>query len=119
MNDGVIHLFTGALSLHAPWEVDHVSLNMADGQVEFCVRYAAHEATCCHCGAQAAVGPRTQLRCWRHSDVFKFEALLYAELPVLQCGECGRGGVACAELWRKPANGWIEKGAVPTATAYA
>ena len=107
MNEGVIGLFTAAVGLCAPWNVEHVSLDAASGQIELGLQYAAAAAPCSHCGAPARVGGRTQLRCWRHGDILNFEALLYAEVPLLRCVECGREGPVMVAPWH--GDGWIEK----------
>ena len=51
MSVGVEGLFTSALGLVAPWEVDKVDLDTARRRIDFEVRCSAAVLVCPHCGA--------------------------------------------------------------------
>lgn len=90
MNVGVEALFTSALGLVPPWEVEKVELDTARRRIDFEVRCDAKTLACPHCGAlDQRIHDRLR-RSWRHLDFFQFEAWLHAEVPRVACGGCGK-----------------------------
>jgi transposase len=83
-------LFTSALGLVAPWEVDKVALDTASQRIDFEVRCSAKTLSCPHCGAVSQPVHDRLRRSWRHLDFFQFEAWLHADVPRVACGGCGK-----------------------------
>ena len=70
MSVGVEGLFTSALGLVAPWEVDKVDLDTVRRRIDFEVRCSAAVLVCPHCGAvEQRIHDRLR-RSWRHLDFF-------------------------------------------------
>ena len=90
MSVGVESLFTGALGLVAPWEVDKVDLDTALRRIDFEVRCTAKTLACPHCGAADQRIHDRLRRSWRHLDFFQFEAWLHADVPRVACTGCGK-----------------------------
>lgn len=88
MNVGVEGLFTSALGLVPPWEVDKVELDTARRRIDFEVRCTAKVLACAHCGATAQRIHDRLRRSWRHLDFFQFEAWLHADVPRVACTGC-------------------------------
>ena len=92
MSIGVEALFTSALGLVPPWEVDKVALDTTSRRIDFEVRCSAKTLTCPHCGAASQPVHDRLRRSWRHLDFFQFEAWLHADVPRVACGGCGKTG---------------------------
>ena len=90
MSVGVESLFTGALGLVAPWEVEKVDLDTARRRIDFEVRCTARSLACPHCGAADQRIHDRLRRSWRHLDFFQFEAWLHADVPRVACTGCGK-----------------------------
>jgi len=83
-------LFTSALGLQAPWEVQDVRLDTAKRRIDFDVLCKKASLACPSCGAAAQpVHDRLQ-RSWRHLDFFQFEAWMHAGVPRVSCAACGK-----------------------------
>jgi transposase len=83
-------LFTSALGLVPPWEVEKVDLDTARRRIDFEVRCNAKTLACPHCGAlDQRIHDRLR-RSWRHLDFFQFEAWLHADVPRVACSGCGK-----------------------------
>jgi transposase len=90
MSVAIETLFTTALGLQAPWEVEKVELNTAKRRIDFEVAYRAKRHNCPACGAtEQGIHDRVR-REWRHLDFFQYEAWLHADVPRVQCGVCGK-----------------------------
>ncbi len=83
-------LFTSALGLVAPWEVDKVELDTARRRIDFEVRCSAKTLACPQCGAANQRIHDRLGRSWRHLDFFQFEAWLHADVPRVVCAGCGK-----------------------------
>jgi transposase len=81
-------LFTQALGLVAPWQVDEVIFKPESGRIDFQVRFGAASYACPACGAAAQPLHDRLARSWRHLDFFQFEAHLHAEVPRVACAGC-------------------------------
>ena len=90
MNVGVEALFTSALGLVAPWEVEKVDLDTARRRIDFEVRCNARTLACPHCGVSDQRIHDRLRRSWRHLDFFQFEAWLHADVPRVACSGCGK-----------------------------
>ncbi len=90
MGVGVEALFTSALGLAPPWEVDKVDLDTARRRIDFEVRFTAKAMACPGCGTGAQPVHDRLRRSWRHLDFFQFEAWLHADVPRVACGGCGK-----------------------------
>ena len=90
MSVGIEGLFTSALGLVPPWEVEKVELDTTRRRIDFEVRCTAKTLICPHCGAgEQRVHDRLR-RSWRHLDFFQFEAWLHADVPRVACTACGK-----------------------------
>ena len=83
-------LFTQALGLVAPWQVDEVIFKPECGRIDFEVRFGAAVHACPACGAAAQPLHDRLARSWRHLDFFQYEAHLHAEVPRVACAGCGK-----------------------------
>ena len=90
MSVGVEALFTSALGLVPPWEVDKVELDTARRRIDFEVRCTAKAMVCPACGAAAQPVHDRLRRSWRHLDFFQFEAWLHTDVPRIACGGCAK-----------------------------
>ena len=98
-------MFTSALGLVAPWEVDKVDLDTARRRIEFEVRCSAKLLACSHCGvADQHIHDRLR-RSWRHLDFFQFDAWLRADVPRVACTGCGKTSQAGVP-WAREGSGF-------------
>jgi len=105
MSVAIETLFTTALGLQAPWEVEKVELNTAKRRIDFEVVYQAKRHTCPVCGAaDQGIHDRAR-REWRHLDFFQFEAWLHADVPRVKCGACGKTSQAPVP-WAREGSGF-------------
>lgn len=105
MSVGVEALFTSALGLIPPWEVDKVDLDTARRRIDFEVRCASRAMACPACGAAAQPVHDRLRRSWRHLDFFQFEAWLHADVPRIACGSCGKTSQASVP-WAREGSGF-------------
>lgn len=99
-------LYAQILGIGDPWRVDHVELQLAQGQVVVRIgRIESDRLTCPECG-QACAGYDTQVRRWRHLDTCQYETILEASVPRCECPEHGVKQVAVP---------WAERGSRFTA----
>ena len=85
MSVGVEALFTSALGLASPWEVEKVDLDTARRRIDFEVRCHAKALACPQCGTTGQPIHDRLRRSWRHLDFFQFEAWLHADVPRVKC----------------------------------
>jgi transposase len=90
VNVGVEALFTSALGLVRPWEVEKVDLDTERRRIDFEVRCDAKVLACPHCGTAAQRIHDRLRRSWRHLDFFQYEAWLHAEVPRVKCSSCSK-----------------------------
>jgi transposase len=83
-------LFTQALGLAAPWQVDQVTFLPEAGRIDFQVKFGATTHACPACGAGAQPLHDRLERSWRHMDFFQYEAHLHTEVPRVACAACGK-----------------------------
>jgi transposase len=83
-------LFTSALGLVPPWQVEKVDLDTTLRRIDFEVRCSAKRLSCPHCGAAEQPVHDRLRRSWRHLDFFQFEAWLHADVPRVACTGCGK-----------------------------
>ena len=79
MRVGVEALFTSALGLVPPWEVDKVERDTARRRIDFEVRCTDKAIACLACGVAAEPVHDRLRRSWRHLDFFQFEAWLHTD----------------------------------------
>jgi transposase len=90
MSVGVEALFTSALGLVTPWEVQTVGLDTARRRIDFEVRCSGKLLACPHCGlTEQRIHDRLR-RSWRHLDFFQYEAWLHTDVPRVACTGCGK-----------------------------
>ena len=81
-------LFSQALGLTAPWDVERVRLDVAHSRIDLYIVWRANNAACPACGAVAQKIHDHRQRSWRHLDFFQFEAYVHCELPRIGCSAC-------------------------------
>lgn len=101
MSVDVEALFTKALGLVAPWQVEQVELDTAKRRIDFHLVCNEKRLDCPACHAiEQGIHDRLE-REWRHLDFFQFEAYLHAKVPRVHCLECGK--TLQAEVpWARP-----------------
>ena len=90
MSVGIESLFTSALGLVPPWQVEKVELDTARRRVDFEVRCQALTLAYPQCGAAEQRIHDRLCRSWRHLDFFQFEAWLHADVPRVACAGCAK-----------------------------
>jgi transposase len=83
-------LFTSALGLMLPWQVEGVALDTTRHRIDFEVRCSAKRLSCPHCNAAEQPIHDRLHRSWRHLDFFQYEAWLHADVPRVACTACGK-----------------------------
>ena len=101
-------LFTAALGLNSPWEVFDVAFDVKRSRIDFKVRFRKGSRFACPaCGAEGQPVHDTRPREWRHLNFFQHEAYIYAELPRVRCGQCGK--TTQVEVpWARPQTGFTQ-----------
>ena len=81
-------LFSQALGLVKPWEVQQVLLDVKANRIDLHIAWNSDSAACpaCHAPDQALHDHRQ--RSWRHLDFFQFEAHVHCQLPRVKCNAC-------------------------------
>jgi transposase len=105
MSVGVEALFTSALGLRPPWEVQDVKLDTAKRRIDFQIGCADSSLTCPACGTMHQPVHDRLHRSWRHLDFFQFEAWLHCDVPRVACGSCGKT-TQVAVPWARPGSGF-------------
>lgn len=105
MSIGVEALFTSALGLVPPWEVQDVKLDTARKRIDFEVRCGPGLLACPACGAAGQKVHDRLRRSWRHLDFFQFEAWLHADVPRVACAGCGKT-TQLEVPWARPGSGF-------------
>ena len=83
-------LFTAALGLQAPWQVNQVELSTIKKRIDFSVACSAKRMSCPHCGCETQGIHDRVSKSWRHLDFFQYEAWLHADVPRVACSGCGK-----------------------------
>ena len=105
MSVGVEALFTSALGLRPPWEVQDVRLDTAKRRIGFQIGCADSSLTCPACGTMHQTVHDRLHRSWQHLDFFQFEAWLHCDVPRVSCRSCGKT-TQVAVPWARPGSGF-------------
>jgi len=98
-------LFTAALGLQAPWQVNKVELSTTRNRIDFQVQCSAKRLSCPHC-AHVNQGIHDRLsKSWRHLDFFQYEAWIHADVPRVACSACGKTTLV-AVPWAREGSGF-------------
>ena len=81
-------LFSQALGLSAPWQVQRVDLDVKANRIDLHITWNSDRAACPACGAADQGLHDHRQRSWRHLDFFQFEAHVHCQLPRVQCSAC-------------------------------
>jgi transposase len=82
-------LFTLALGLTAPWQVEEVVLDAEKGRLDIRISYERGSSfPCPKCGVKRKVHDSKD-KTWRHLDFFQHECYLSAKTPRTKCEACG------------------------------
>lgn len=83
-------LFTIALGLSSPWEVQRTEFDADRRVLRLRVDFkAGSRFTCPECGTAACPIHDTVEKEWRHLDFFQHQAFISARVPRVICGSCG------------------------------
>lgn len=83
-------LFSQALGLTPPWEVEDVKFDQAARRIDLNVVWRAATGACPACEAPDQAIHDRRSRSWRHMDFFQFEAHIHCEVPRVACLKCGQ-----------------------------
>jgi len=81
-------LFTVALGLQSPWEVDDIRFEPEQGEIHFDLVCRAKRLACPCCGqAEQPIHDRLE-RTWQHLHFFQYKAYLHTNVPRVRCDGC-------------------------------
>lgn len=86
MND--TRLYEQIFGITAPWSVQAVDLQLADGQVMITVEVSSDGEVCPECGTRCSRYDRNKRR-WRHLDTCQYQTIVIAAVPRVRCAEHG------------------------------
>ena len=100
-----INLFTEALDIKNPWQIDEINFNKDEGQIDI---YISHikgaKFPCKDCGQKTGIYDTTKERTWRHLNFFQYKAFIHCSIPRTKCDE---HGVLQVEVpWSRPRSGF-------------
>jgi transposase len=88
-----IQLYQQILGLVAPWQVDSVTLNTNQQEIEIRVGFAETLWGCPQCGGRMQIHDYEERR-WRHLDSCQFKTIIVSRVPIVRCPEHGAQTVA-------------------------
>jgi len=94
MAEAMTELFTAALGLAAPWQVERVRFAPEAHEIHFDVVCVAKRLPCPRCLAPDQPVHDRQRRDWQHLHLFQYRALIHANIPRIRCSHCGEAGDA-------------------------
>lgn len=96
-----LKLLEDALELPPPWYVDRAGIDKESSTIALHLDFERGGTfECSSCGATGRKAYDTQLKRWRHLDLFEHRTELYAPSPRVACPACG---VRQASLpWARP-----------------
>ena len=77
------------LGLDNDWNVKLVDLSLADKRLLIVLEHVGDKAICPDCSANCSLHDHAPTRRWRHLDTMQFETILEAQVPRVQCPQCG------------------------------
>lgn len=98
-------LFTVALGLQAPWEVQDIRFEPESGEIHFDLACQTKRLACPGCGQGGQPIHDRQERTWQHLHFFQYRAYLHAKVPRVACGSCGKVTQAPVP-WARPGSGF-------------
>jgi transposase len=100
-------LFTAALGLTAPWQVERVEFDQARGRLDLSLVFPRGSRFPCpakDCAQRDCAIHDTTEKTWRHMDFFQHRAFLHARLPRVSCPTHGVRQVAVP--WARAGSGF-------------
>lgn len=98
-------LFTVALGLQAPWEVEDIRFEPEQGEIHFELTCREKRLVCPCCGlADQPIHDRLQ-RTWQHLHFFQYKAFLHTPVPRVRCSGCGKV-MQVPVPWARPGSGF-------------
>lgn len=98
-------LFTVALGLQSPWEVEDIRFEPEQGEIHFDLVCRAKRLACPCCGqAEQPVYDRLE-RTWQHLHFFQYKAYLHTDVPRVRCDGCQKT-TQVAVPWARPGSGF-------------
>ncbi|MCF6266274.1 MAG: ISL3 family transposase [Desulfuromusa sp.] len=99
-------LFTAALGLASPWQVQDIQFDLEAGRIDFKVGFTSGaKFSCPNCEASEQGVHDTRERTWRHLNFFQYQAFIHADLPRVRCTECGKT-LQVKPPWSRPGSGF-------------
>lgn len=88
-----IQLYQQILGLLAPWQVESVTLQSKEREIEVRIAFAKTLWACPQCAQRMQVHDHEERR-WRHLDSCQFKTVLVSRVPIVRCPEHGSQTVA-------------------------
>jgi transposase len=88
MSVGIEALFTSALGLQPPWQVQDIMLDTGKRRIDFQITCGDNRLACPACSAAPQPIHDRLMRSWRHLDFFQLEAWLHCDFPRVACSGC-------------------------------
>jgi len=82
-------LFTMALGLVSPWEVQDIQFTLEKKQLDLHIDFTVGSQLSCPCCEVSCPVHDTTQKKWRHLDFFNHKTYLHARIPRVQCPEHG------------------------------
>lgn len=87
---GLLKHYEMLLGLGHPWRVADVELSPDVQRLEIRVEHLPGLPGCCSgCARQLPLKDSASQQSWRHLNTMQFETILIAEIPRVDCPECG------------------------------
>ncbi|CAM5780972.1 ISL3 family transposase [Castellaniella caeni] len=87
---GAEAVFTQALGLTPPWEVERVELKPEQSRIDMFIIYSSNVGQCPVCGAKDQPVHDHRARTWQHLHFFQFEAFVHCDAPRIACTNCSK-----------------------------
>lgn len=96
-------LYAKILGVEMPWKVTDVELELGQGEVRV---HVVHDGSrlCCPTCEKPARGYDTRKRRWRHLPTCQYRTILIADVPRVECAECGVKQIDVP--WSEPGSGF-------------
>ena len=99
-------LFSVALGIIPPWEVEGVSFSKENKRLDIKIGFRRGATFPCPvCGTDAPVHDTSE-KSWRHLNFFQFEAYLTARVPRVKCPNSGHGVKQVQVPWARAGSGF-------------
>ncbi len=87
--DGLEALFTKALKLEPPWEIQKIEFSEEEGTIRILIDFPRGSEFCCPVCGKPVKAYDTQTKEWRHLNFFQYECYFMVRTPRIKCPEDG------------------------------